>query len=90
MDDIYRERICELGFEGWTLFDMKRSGMIEINNGYQVQGLKVVVNQTVEFNPDGIGNVRIFDPAVHYVWPIPSDEIQRSSNALVQNPGYPQ
>jgi hypothetical protein len=90
MDDIYRERICELGFEGWTFFDMKRSGMIEINNGYQVQGLKVTVNETVEFNPDGIGNVRIFDPEVHYVWPIPSDEIQKSSNALEQNPGYPQ
>jgi hypothetical protein len=90
MDDIYRERICELGYEGWTFFDMRRSGMIEINNGYQVQGLKVVVNQTVGFNPDGVGNVRIFDPAVHYLWPIPSDEIQRSSNALVQNPGYPQ
>ena len=89
MDDIYRERICELGFEGWTYFDMKRSGMIEINNGYQVRGLSVVVNQTVSFNPSGIGNVRIFDPAVHYVWPIPSDEIQKSSNALVQNPGYP-
>ncbi|TDT46923.1 putative outer membrane starch-binding protein [Maribacter spongiicola] len=90
MNDIYRERICELGFEGWTYFDMKRSGMIEINNGYQVQGLKVIANETVEFNPDGIGNVRIFNPSVHYVWPIPSDEIQKSSNALVQNPGYPQ
>ncbi|WP_282055818.1 RagB/SusD family nutrient uptake outer membrane protein [Maribacter luteus] len=90
MDDIYRERICELGFEGWTYFDMKRSGMIEINNGYQVQGLKVIANETIEFNPDGIGNVRIFNPSVHYLWPIPSDEIQKSSNALVQNPGYPQ
>jgi hypothetical protein len=90
MHDIYRERICELGFEGWTYFDMKRSGMIEINNGYQVRGLKVTVNQTVEFNPAGIGNVRIFNPATHYVWPIPSDEIQKSSNALIQNPGYPQ
>ncbi|MCV9386669.1 RagB/SusD family nutrient uptake outer membrane protein [Reichenbachiella ulvae] len=92
MDDIYRERIVELGFEGWTYFDMKRSGQIEIQNGYQVQGLTIATGDeaTVGFNPDGIANVRIFDPSMHYVWPIPSTEIERSGNVLTQNPGYPQ
>lgn len=88
MNDIYRERICELGFEGWTYFDMKRSGMIEINNGFEVKGLSITPNVTIEFNSNPIGNVRKFDPNKHYLWPIPIDEIERSNNVVVQNPNY--
>lgn len=90
MDDIYRERIVELAFEGWTYFDMKRSGMIEMNNGYEVKGLTVQAGDTVFFNSDPINGKRIFDPATHYVFPIPSAEIEKSSGALKQNPNYPQ
>lgn len=95
-NDIYRERICELGFEGWTYFDMKRSGMIEINNGFEVKGIISVLGDgsagkeaSVVFNPNPVGNIRIFDPAIHYVWPIPVAERERSNFALTQNPGYP-
>lgn len=31
--------------------------------------------------------VRFFDPAKHYLSPIPFDEIQTNKN-LIQNPGY--
>ena len=90
MNNIYHERIVELGFEGWTYFDMKRSGMIEINNGYEVRGLTFQVGKTVFFNPIPVGPKRFFDPAVHYLFPIPSSEIESSNQALIQNPGYPQ
>ncbi|TKG89210.1 RagB/SusD family nutrient uptake outer membrane protein [Puteibacter caeruleilacunae] len=87
MEDIYLERIRELAFEGWTLIDMRRSGMIEINEGYVVSGFSV--GAEVGFK-DVIGNVRKFDPAIHYLWPIPQSEREKSNFSLTQNPGYPE
>ena len=31
---------------------------------------------------------RKFDPAIHYLWPIPQTEIDLSHGAIEQNPGY--
>ena len=89
MDDIYRERICELAMEGWTYFDMKRNGMIEMNNGFEVMGFTVTAGTSIDFNPNKINQARIFDPAIHYLFPIPTDELERGEN-LTQNAGYPE
>lgn len=90
MDDIYRERIVELAMEGWTYFDMKRNGMIELNDDFEVRGFTVKAGESIGFNPNVINQVRIFDPAIHYLWPIPTREIERSARMLTQNPGYPE
>lgn len=90
MDDIYNERIKELALEGWTFFDMRRNGWIEINNGYEVMGLTVRSGRTVNFNPSPINETRLFDPSKHYLFPIPNRERETSGFALTQNPGYPQ
>ena len=89
MDDIYRERICELAMEGWTYFDMKRNGMIEMNDGFEVMGFTVTAGTSIDFNPNKINQTRIFDPAIHYLFPIPTDELERGEN-LTQNAGYPE
>ncbi|WP_169336239.1 RagB/SusD family nutrient uptake outer membrane protein [Echinicola pacifica] len=89
MADIYRERMVELSMEGWSFFDMRRNSMIEINEGFGVYGLTVDAGNTVDFNPNIINQVRIFDPAMHYLWPIPTSELERGKN-LTQNPGYPE
>ncbi|MDN5210729.1 RagB/SusD family nutrient uptake outer membrane protein [Fulvivirgaceae bacterium BMA12] len=89
MDDIYRERICELAMEGWTYFDMKRNGMIEMNNGFEVMGFTVTAGTSIDFNPNKINQTRIFDPAIHYLFPIPGNELERGES-LSQNPGYPE
>ena len=33
------------------------------------------------------GYVKEFDPAKHYLWPIPNNEMELNEN-LTQNPGY--
>lgn len=88
MEDIYRERIVELAMEGWTYFDMKRNGMIEMNDGFEVKGFRVQAGKSIELNPKTINQVRIFDASKHYLFPIPIREIERSERALTQNPGY--
>ena len=89
-EDLYKERIRELAMEGWTYFDMKRSGMIEINSGFEVRGFTVRAGTSIDFNPNVINNVRIFDPATHYLFPIPNGELERGTNLSEddQNPGY--
>ncbi|MFY0650600.1 MAG: RagB/SusD family nutrient uptake outer membrane protein [Cyclobacteriaceae bacterium] len=89
MDDIYHERIVELAFEGWTYIDMKRNGKIEMNNGFEVKGFTVKAGKSIKFNPKKINQTRIFDPNTHYVWPIPTSELERGEN-LTQNTGYPE
>ncbi|MCY4216077.1 MAG: RagB/SusD family nutrient uptake outer membrane protein [Flavobacteriaceae bacterium] len=86
MEDIYHERVVELAMEGWTYFDMKRNGMIEMNDGYVVQGLRIKAGQTIEFN-NQVRPPRFFDPNKHYLWPITIDELERGEG-LEQNPGY--
>jgi len=36
---------------------------------------------------DLTGYVKEFDPAKHYLWPIPNNELQLNES-LTQNPGY--
>ena len=87
--DIYLERVRELAMEGWTYFDMKRSGMIEMNDGFEVKGFRVQAGTTIDFNASTINNTRIFEPNKHYMFPIPSSEIERAEGLQGdQNPGW--
>ena len=35
-----------------------------------------------------IGEKRTFDPAKHYLWPIPDNAIDKNPNLLPNNPGW--
>jgi len=82
---IRNERRTELGMEGLRVFDIRRWKIGEdVLNGY-AHGAKF----GVESQDNGYlrVNLRTFDPAKHYLWPIPRDERLINGN-LSQNPGY--
>ncbi|GAB3298220.1 RagB/SusD family nutrient uptake outer membrane protein [Hymenobacter tenuis] len=80
-----RERRTELAMEGLRIFDIRRWRLAEtVLNGF-VHGIKAG-------NP-GVDNgylrvdQRTFDPARHYLWPVPQRERDINPN-LTQNPGW--
>jgi len=82
---IRRERRIELAMEGLRIFDIRRWGTAQtVLNGY-AHGIKVG-----DPNVDN-GYIRVdqrtFDPARHYLWPIPQRERDINGN-LEQNPGW--
>ena len=79
------ERRTELGMEGLRIFDIRRWKIAEnVLNGY-AHGAKFgsasVDNGYLRVN------LRTFDPAKHYLWPIPRDERLVNTN-LSQNPNW--
>lgn len=84
-DVVRNERRSELGMEGLRIFDIRRWKIAEdVLNGY-AHGAKFGV--PTQDNGYLRVNLRTFDPAKHYLWPIPRDERLINSN-LTQNPGY--
>jgi hypothetical protein len=82
---IRNERRTELGMEGLRIFDIRRWRTAEtVLNGW-VHGAKygpvAVDNGYIR------ANQRVFDPAKHYLWPIPREERNLNLN-LTQNPGW--
>jgi hypothetical protein len=82
---IRNERRTELGMEGLRIFDIRRWRTAEtVLNGW-VHGAKygpvAVDNGYIR------ANQRVFDPAKHYLWPIPREERNLNPN-LTQNPGW--
>ncbi|WP_420154483.1 RagB/SusD family nutrient uptake outer membrane protein [Siphonobacter sp.] len=79
LSDLKRERRCELAGE-WTdrHFDLVRWG-----------DAQAVYAQPLH-HADGrvIYAARMFNPAIHHVWPIPPMEIQNSKGTLAQNQGW--
>jgi hypothetical protein len=82
---IRNERRTELAMEGLRIFDIRRWRIAEtVLNGW-AHGAK--------YGPPSIdngyirANQRVFDPAKHYLWPIPREERNLNSN-LTQNPGW--
>lgn len=80
---IRRERRVELAFEGLRLFDIRRWKIAEdvipgVPEGlsYYVNGEKITMSY----------GTRIFDPAKHYLWPIPQNEVDVTD--LEQNPNW--
>ena len=77
---IWRERRSELGMEHHRWFDLKRTDQ-----------LRVVMQQLQDLRlPNGQPKFPAlrFNPAVHYRFPIPQQEIDLSGGLLVQNSGY--
>ena len=73
MDAIMYERKAELGFEGLRFFDIRRWKI----------GPEAMNNLV-----DPVAVDYFFDPAKHYLWPIPQAEINVMGASFGQNPGY--
>ncbi|UEG55192.1 RagB/SusD family nutrient uptake outer membrane protein [Mucilaginibacter daejeonensis] len=82
---IRNERRTELGMEGLRIFDIRRWRTAEtVLNGWAhgaKYGPAAVDNGYIR------ANQRVFDPAKHYLWPIPREERNLNPN-LTQNPGW--
>ncbi|TLV03451.1 RagB/SusD family nutrient uptake outer membrane protein [Dyadobacter luticola] len=84
---VRHERTVELAFEGQRLFDIRRWKIGETVMPGAVYGItytdaagKLVTVQAATSN-------RVFDPARHYLWPIPQKERDLNPN-LKQNPNW--
>ncbi len=87
IDQVRNERRSELALESLRYDDIKRWKIAEIvlnhPTGDEVRGAKFAANNT-EFIKL---TVRRFDPAKHYLWPIPTETIQTDPQ-ITQNPGW--
>ncbi|WP_428329405.1 RagB/SusD family nutrient uptake outer membrane protein [Mucilaginibacter sp.] len=82
---IRRERRVELAMEGIRTEDIRRYKLSEVVlNGY-AHGAKFS-DPTVDNGYIRV-QLRKFDPAKNYLWPIPASELNLDKN-LTQNPGY--
>lgn len=94
-EEIRRERRVELALEGQRYFDIKRWEQGELL-AQDVKGTNVkwLPNPEAAANlrTDGDGFIishtgRSFDPARHYLWPVPLPQLERNPD-LAQNPGW--
>lgn len=84
-DIIRNERRVEFAMEGLRIFDIRRWKTAEqVLNGW-AHGAKYGPPDTD--NGYVRVNLRQFDPAKHYLWPVPRDERNMNAN-LTQNPGW--
>jgi hypothetical protein len=88
---IKHERKIELAFEGNRFYDARRWKDAEKDFAKDIVGVEVIKNAATGaksyryFYFEGGTGKRSF-PEYQYLWPIPIEEIRKSS--LVQNPGY--
>lgn len=86
---VRRERMVELALEGHRLFDIRRWQIGDSVIPGTVKGM----TYDDPSNPGNLvmaeltGYVKEFDPAKHYLWPVPNNELELNDN-LTQNPGY--
>lgn len=87
IDQVRNERRCELAFESLRYDDIKRWKIAEVvlNHppGNEVRGAKFAAGNTTFLKLV----VRTFNPAKHYLWPIPTESLQTDTK-LTQNPGW--
>ncbi len=85
MDAIRAERRKELALEGHRFYDLKRWGLLD-----EAISDFVDYNLNTSTDPYDAGNTsgELFDPAKHYLFPIPQSEIDLSERRIGQNPGY--
>lgn len=86
------ERRCELAFEFQPSrhIDLVRWGDAQSTYAKPLHGVKTILNSDGTFNrveKVQIWPSRTFNPNMHHVFPIPSQEIDKSKN-LTQNQGY--
>lgn len=86
-DQVRNERRCELAFESLRYDDIIRWKIAEVVLNHpvtdMVRGAKFASGNTAFIRTV----VRQFNPAKHYLWPIPSESIQTDA-ALTQNPNW--
>lgn len=86
-DIVRRERTVELAFEGLRLFDIRRWKTAENLLRGPVYGITYRDDDGEIKTVEVIAFSRIFDPARHYLWPVPQKE--RDLNpSLTQNPNW--
>jgi hypothetical protein len=85
-NQIRNERRSEFALESLRIDDIRRWKIAEnVMNGW-IHGGK--------WGPPAIDNgyirvtERVFKPSKHYLWPVPSSEIQKDASLLPQNPGW--
>ncbi len=98
--EIRRERTVELALEGFRYDDLIRWKTAEVHLAGQLLGAKFIAEDwpgadpsTLRINSDGIlvtedTNVRSFNPARDYLYPIPLQEITLSGGNVTQNPNW--
>ncbi len=84
-NSIRNERRVELAMEGLRVFDIRRWKTAEVVLNGWAHGAKY--GQAGVDNGYIRANLRQFDPAKHYLWPVPRDERNMNPN-LTQNPGW--
>ncbi|MDQ6901390.1 MAG: RagB/SusD family nutrient uptake outer membrane protein [Bacteroidota bacterium] len=87
IDQVRNERRSELALESLRYDDIKRWKIAEVvlnhPTGSEVRGAKFASNNTAFIKLV----VRTFNPAKHYLWPIPTESLQTDPK-LTQNPGW--
>ncbi len=96
-EEIRRERTVELYMEGLRHDDLRRwatagQEMPQDFKGVQHTGTAYAASWTSDYSLDSDGTVvfrtdRVWNDAKHYLYPLPSDELQLNPN-LNQNPGW--
>lgn len=83
---VRRERVIELAFEGWHLFDIRRWKTAETVMPGKVFGITYA-------DGDGLTTIevptvsKVFNAGKHYLWPVPQKELLLNPS-LGQNPGW--
>jgi len=83
---IQTERQCELAYEGFRFFDVRRWLIADQTENIEAQGMEVDRTSTT-------ATYKIFPVRKHnfttkmYLWPFPQAEIGKGGG-LLQNPGY--
>lgn len=82
-----KERICELAFEGFRYWDLRRWRLAgEVIDGKQAHGTKITKKDDNTYTYEQVScddNVNRFFPERYYLLPIPVDELQ--NNPLCEN-----
>lgn len=82
-----KERICELAFEGFRYWDLRRWRLAgEVIDGKQAHGTKITKKDDNTYTYEQVScddNINHFFPERYYLLPIPVDELQ--NNPLCEN-----
>lgn len=82
-----KERICELAFEGFRYWDLRRWRLAgEVIDGKQAHGTKITKKDDNTYTYEQVScddNINRFFPERYYLLPIPVDELQ--NNLLCEN-----
>lgn len=99
LEEIRRERMCELVMEGFRYDDIMRWKIAEEVMPQAVLGARLFAGEYDNVDPNSLNltadsviiaqpvNKRFFDPAKHYLWPLPLSQLGLNDN-LKQNPKW--